>query len=66
MAGKEALKDHCPECGDKFHCAGKAGEDHCWCADLPLVMPLKSAATPCLCKTCLEKEISKKTLKKKS
>jgi hypothetical protein len=52
----------CTACGAAFHCGFRAGEDYCWCAELPRLMPLPGeSAASCLCETCLRTEIAKRT-----
>jgi hypothetical protein len=46
----------CPECGAAFTCGLAAGDERCWCFDLPAVMPVR-ADTTCLCPACLAKAI---------
>lgn len=56
----------CTRCGASFTCAmADGGADPCWCASLPLVMPVPStevltpAADPsCWCPDCLRRHIS--------
>ncbi|MBC7814085.1 MAG: cysteine-rich CWC family protein [Burkholderiales bacterium] len=47
----------CPQCGAAFTCDISAGEAHCWCFDLPNVLPLREDAS-CLCSTCLRAAIA--------
>jgi uncharacterized protein (TIGR00290 family) len=44
--------ERCARCGAAFECGMKAGNDRCWCADSPAVMP-EPALTGCLCPRCL-------------
>jgi len=41
---------HCAGCGAAFEC-GLGGA--CWCADLPVHLPMPAAGADCLCPTCL-------------
>jgi hypothetical protein len=51
----------CAACGAAFHCGFRAGENHCWCADLPKLMPMPDEGTSaCLCEACLRAEIAKR------
>jgi hypothetical protein len=56
MELKQAPPEQCSRCGAAFQCGMLAGEDHCWCMDLPHIMPMKDL-TRCLCPACLEQEI---------
>jgi len=50
----------CSSCGANFTCGIKAGENTCWCFELPNVMPLTpddESAPGCLCPKCLEARI---------
>lgn len=47
-----ALNERCSECGTRFHCG--AGEDACWCAELPPV-ECRPSARSCLCPACLRR-----------
>ncbi|MBT4867790.1 MAG: cysteine-rich CWC family protein [Planctomycetaceae bacterium] len=47
----------CGRCGESFTCGLAAGEEPCWCADLPHVMPVDGAVGDCLCPHCLRGEI---------
>jgi hypothetical protein len=46
----------CPECGAAFTCGLAAGDERCWCFDLPAIMPVR-ADTTCLCPACLAKAL---------
>ena len=54
-----ALEKHklCVDCGKAFSCY-TAG---CWCAELPMIMPMKNI-TDCLCPTCLKAVINDKLI----
>jgi hypothetical protein len=43
----------CGKCGSAFVCGMAAGAEHCWCADLPPLMPLADTAAGCYCPACL-------------
>jgi len=53
----------CPRCGAGLRCGMVAGDAECWCAQLPLVMPVPSpagvlpdnSAASCFCPACLKK-----------
>src|SRR5262249_34603206 len=51
---------HCSECGRSFECQLVAGCNHCWCMDLPAVMPIVPQAS-CLCVECLKRAIDAST-----
>lgn len=57
---KEQGGKTCPLCGTAFTCGMAAGQDKCWCADLPAAMPLPGAAAGCYCPDCLRKLIEAK------
>lgn len=48
----------CSRCSAEFGCGAQSGEAHCWCKDMPAVMPV--AGADCLCPVCLGKEIEAK------
>ncbi|MEW6304346.1 MAG: cysteine-rich CWC family protein [Verrucomicrobiota bacterium] len=48
-----SVTKHCPCCGAAFPCGPAAGQDHCWCFDLPHVGPVAGAEKNCLCPACL-------------
>ena len=52
--------DICARCGAKFECGMTQGLSHCWCEDLPKVLPVKPGAA-CLCPDCLKKEIAEQS-----
>ncbi len=54
-----ALEKHklCVNCGKAFSCY-TAG---CWCADLPMIMPMENI-TDCLCPNCLKSVINEKLI----
>ena len=52
----------CERCGKQFGCDREAGKDHCWCQDLPPVLPV-DAAKSCLCPDCLKAAVAEKTKK---
>jgi hypothetical protein len=57
MKGPEA-NQHCPDCGQAFHC-GIADATSCWCAaGFAPLMPLTDPASRCYCRECLEKRIA--------
>ncbi len=56
----------CPTCAAQFVCQN-SGEQACWCASLPKIMPLPNlaqadAATGCYCPDCLKRIIQEKVL----
>ena len=55
----------CPQCGAQFRCGMEGGDQECWCASLPalLPVPLKTesashGSVSCLCPACLEKRLA--------
>ncbi|MDP2821878.1 MAG: cysteine-rich CWC family protein [Sulfuritalea sp.] len=57
----------CPQCGAQFRCGMEAGDQECWCASLPPLLPLLplpaqsdpgSPAASCLCPACLKERMS--------
>ena len=46
----------CVQCGSEFRCGAEAGKDHCWCAELAHVMPVRGTGG-CYCPECLKLEI---------
>lgn len=49
----------CP-CGAVFPCGRAPGEERCWCAGQPQVMPVPPLGSACLCPGCLEREIARR------
>lgn len=44
----------CQMCGRIFECGSAAGKPSCWCAELPMIMPVPiDGVTDCLCPDCL-------------
>jgi len=50
----------CPGCGTSVACGAAPGKEHCWCADLPRVMPVPTLGTGCLCPECLRGEVHRR------
>ena len=48
----------CHRCGEVFSCGMTSGEEGCWCARLPNVMPLVQDGSDCLCPSCLLQAIA--------
>jgi len=48
----------CVACGETFGCGNVEGKTSCWCADLPVVMPVTGDG--CLCPKCLKAEIARR------
>ena len=48
----------CPSCQGSFECDLAQGKDHCWCMELPAVLPV-CAEAKCLCEYCLRRAIDK-------
>ena len=44
--GLKSNNSVCPRCGAGLRCAMVAGDEECWCAQLPLVMPIAEAGSP--------------------
>lgn len=59
----------CPRCGAGLRCGNIAGDAHCWCAQLPNIMPVPAGRAPlapsspeaagasaasCFCPACLQ------------
>jgi len=55
MDRKIPPESRCAQCGAAFVCGMKAGEERCWCAELPPLEPV--AGRDCLCRSCLEIEL---------
>ncbi len=61
----------CPACAAQFVCHN-SGQQACWCASLPKIMPLPSvdqaaasdAVAGCYCPACLQRIINEKTQEK--
>ncbi len=49
----------CSQCGATFLCGIAAGNDRCWCFDLPPALAVR-ADTACLCPACLMQAIRQK------
>lgn len=45
----------CVKCRAEFRCGPEPGAEKCWCADLPLVMPVTDEG--CLCPPCLKEAV---------
>ncbi|MEW6687926.1 MAG: cysteine-rich CWC family protein [Pseudomonadota bacterium] len=55
MDSKDQAEASCARCGAAFHCGMQAGEERCWCSDLPPLAPVPGRG--CLCRACLEEEL---------
>ena len=51
----------CPRCDKEFACGRPPGEERCWCAGKPCVMPVPAPGSACLCPPCLEKVIARRS-----
>lgn len=51
----------CVRCGARFGCGRTEKKKTCWCAELPLVMPVPKEGNECLCPDCLKAEIVART-----
>lgn len=49
----------CAQCGATFGCGDEAGEQSCWCGELPPLMPMDESK-PCLCPPCLKQELRRR------
>lgn len=59
-------KNSCLKCGSPVDCGLAQGRKTCWCAELPAVMSLTGNPKDCLCRDCLEAEVSARiTVEKK-
>ncbi|MCB2211892.1 cysteine-rich CWC family protein [bacterium] len=47
----------CPECGAVFTCGIAAGEDRCWCMELPYLAGEMIGDGACLCPECLQRAL---------
>ena len=45
----------CARCGAVFTCGMQAGQEPCWCAELPAIEPVPGRN--CLCQACLKDEL---------
>ncbi|MCK9379616.1 MAG: cysteine-rich CWC family protein [Sulfuritalea sp.] len=56
----EVVTNVCPQCGAKFRCGMEGGDQECWCAALPPLLPIPATAdegapaASCLCPACLQ------------
>jgi len=50
----------CPGCGASLRCGRAPGQDRCWCAELPRIMPVPDPAAGCYCPECLAREIQRR------
>jgi hypothetical protein len=50
----------CVRCGKAFGCGRAAGENKCWCEDLPPSGLPADPAADCLCPDCLKAECDKR------
>jgi hypothetical protein len=48
----------CPGCGSEVACGPAPGQEHCWCAELPRIMPVPQAGIICFCPECLRRNIA--------
>lgn len=46
----------CGQCGTEFTCGSGGAKGGCWCADLPVKLPVEGP--DCLCPTCLKAKIA--------
>ena len=57
LTAATSFNGQCPRCATHFVCEITAGKSHCWCMDLPAVLPV-SPESCCLCRDCLLDEIN--------
>ncbi|MDO8958740.1 MAG: cysteine-rich CWC family protein [Rhodocyclaceae bacterium] len=53
LAGRRKGERNCPRCGATFTCGMEAGQEKCWCADLP-PLPIDPVVPGCFCPDCLK------------
>lgn len=54
LTESDAGERSCARCEAHFECGVLAGTAHCWCFELPHIMPIVEDAAPgCLCPQCL-------------
>ena len=51
--GSGATQSSCARCGAAFTCGMSAGQEPCWCAAYPPVMPVPQENAGCYCPACL-------------
>lgn len=49
----------CSNCRQQFRCEIALGKDHCWCMNLPAILPIRAEAG-CLCEQCLQRAIAER------
>jgi len=60
VSATAAATNVCPQCGAQFRCGMEGGDQECWCASLPALLPLPAKSEPgapaasCLCPDCLK------------
>ena len=54
-----SVNSRCARCGAPFHC-GAGGQEPCWCASLPQVLPVPYDGAGCYCPQCLEQVIAER------
>ena len=60
--GDQRTVHACPACGGNVECGMVNGDDSCWCAALPHVLPLTdNGDATCYCRACLEALISERS-----
>ncbi|CAM3472475.1 cysteine-rich CWC family protein [Parendozoicomonas haliclonae] len=60
MENELQTEDQCPLCGEPVGCGITAGNDHCWCFEMPpsppdMEKPEGLDGQACLCNSCLMK-----------
>jgi ribosomal protein S27AE len=55
----EAKQKTCSNCGASFTCGVSAGNEACWCYELPHVSGVTAKDWNCLCPRCLTEAIAK-------
>ncbi len=48
----------CPGCGSGVACGAAPGQEHCWCAQFPAILPVPEAGSDCYCPECLRVKIA--------
>ena len=54
---KDDNNNNCPRCQSTVNCEAASG--HCWCFELPQVMPYDESVGGCYCQKCLTELIQK-------
>ena len=57
----QAKQKACSNCGASFTCGASAGNEACWCYDLPHIPPVTAKDEDCLCPRCLTEAIAQES-----